>query len=140
MPQRENVLWDVLGLMNGHQVTETTRILDKPPTVNMYDNAYSVTEMKGILVLSHSPRDIEDTLCFMEHRSYFKIHIDRLLPYLPIFCLSDKAMEVVQSKSLPEEEEKAFQESLWNVDPKLYGVGPNWREAMRRLKKLQNKE
>jgi hypothetical protein len=56
-----------------------------------------------------------------------------------VFGLTEKALELVQSRKLPEEEEKAFKESLWDINPKLYGVGPNWREGLRRIKKRMSK-
>jgi hypothetical protein len=84
--------------------------------------------------LKYRPEDIEDTIYFMKHRGYLETHGYGFAPEM-VYSLTEKALDVAQSQKLPEEEEKAFQESLWDINPKIHGMGPNWREGWRRLKK-----
>ena len=40
---------------------------------------------------------------------------------------------------LPKEEEKAFKESLWKIEPEYYGIGPNLKAWKRAWKKFFNR-
>lgn len=134
MAQNEEVLWGILNLLNGANVTMTRTTKGHEPNVSTVENAFAVAKLKGQLVLKHRPEDIEDTIYFMKHREYLETHGYGLVAPEMVYSLTEKAIEVAQSQKLPEEEGKAFQESLWDINPKIYGMGPNWREGWRRLK------
>ena len=140
MAQNEKVLWDILNRLNGNNVTMTKTILDHEPTESVVENACAVGKLKGELVLRHRPEDIEDTIYFMKHLEYLETHGYGLMAPEMIYSLTEKALEVAQSQELPEEEEKAFQESLWDINPKFYGMGLNWREGLRRFQRRRSKD
>ena len=108
--------------------------------MRIIENAIVAGLLKGELVLKHRPEDIEDTIYFMKHRRYLKTHGYGIAAPELAYGLTDKALEVVQSQKLPDEEEKAFQESLWDINPKVYGFGLNMREWIRRFKKRKTKD
>ena len=140
MAQNEKVLWDILNHLTGKKVIMATTTIGQEPTESTVENAFSVGKLKGELVLKHRPEDIEDTIYFMKHREYLETHGYGLMAPEMIYSLTEKALEVAQSQELPEEEEKAFQESLWDINPKVYGMGLNWQEAWRRFKKRITKD
>lgn len=76
----------------------------------------------------------------MKHRGYLLIHGQGMIAPEMIYSLSDKAVDVFESETLPEEEEEAFQEALWDIKPKLYGVGPNLREWKKRWQKRKERK
>ena len=139
MAQNEKVLWDILNRLNGNKVIMATTTKGQEPTESAVENAFPVGNLKGELVLKHRPEDIEDTIYFMKHREYLETHGYGFAPEM-VYSLTEKAVGVARSQKLPEEEEKAFQESLWDINPKIYGMGPNWREGWRRFKKRRSKD
>ena len=140
MAQNEKVLWDILNRLNGNNWTMATTIVGQEPTESVVENAFAVGTLKGALVLKYRPEDIEDTIYFMKHRGYLEIHGYGLMAPEMVYSLTEKALDVARSQKLPEEEEKAFQESLWDINPKFYGMGPNWREVWKRFKKRISKD
>ena len=108
---------------------------DKQPVVSTIEHAFSVGELKGELVLKFIPADIEDTIYFLKHRGYLEHHGYGFAPEM-VYSLTDKAVEVFEQHQLPEEEQKAFKEALWDIKPNWYGMGPNLPEIMKRVKKL----
>ena len=139
MAQNEKVLWDILNRLNGNNVTMTTTTVGQEPTNSVVENALAVGKLKGELVLKHRPEDIEDTIYFMKHREYLDNHGYAFAPEM-VYSLTEKGLDVAQSQKLPEEEEKAFQESLWDINPKFYGMGLNWREGLRRFQRRRSKD
>jgi len=125
MAQNEDVLWDILKLLHGNKSGWTKEIDGKKTRTNI-ENGFAVTSLKGELVLKYLPQDIEDTIYFMKHRSYLMTHgIGALINPEAVYSLTEKALSVSEEQKLPLEEIKAFEESLWNIEPKLYGIGPN---------------
>ena len=139
MAQNEKVLWDVLSRLNGHNVIMEMATKGREPQQSTVENAFPIGKLKGELVLKYRPDDIEDTIYFMEYREYLVKHGYGLFAPEMVYSLTEKAVEVAQSQKLPEEEEEAFQESLWDINPKIYGMGPNWREGWRRFRKRVSK-
>lgn len=139
MAQNEKVLWDILNQLNGKKMVMVQTIAGQEPKESTVENAFAVGKLKGELVLKYRPEDIEDTIYFMKYRGYLENHGYGLMAPEMVYSLTEKALEVARSQKLPEEEEKAFQESLWDINPKIYGMGPNWREGWRRLKKRISK-
>lgn len=140
MAQNEKVLWDILNLLDCKKMIMAKTIKGQEPKESAVENAFAVGKLKGELVLKHRPEDIEDTIYFMKHRGYLETHGYGLIAPEMVYSLTEKALDVAQSRKLPEEEEKAFQESLWDINPKIYGMGSNWREGWRRLKKRISKD
>ena len=136
MAQKENIIWDILELLFGHNITMSQQQRDQDPVKSRVENAYSIGGLKGELVLRHSPQDIEDTIYFMKNREYLVEHGYGMMGPAMACSLSEKAIKVWKEKLLPAEEQTAFKESLWDINPKLYGIGPNWKEMTRRLRKL----
>ncbi len=102
------------------------------------ENAYSINQLKTKLVLRYLPSDIEDTFYFMEHRGYLLIHGQGMINPKIAYTMTEKAITVFDQQKLPEDEREAFKESLWNIEPKFYGVGPNlsaWKELIKRWRK-----
>ena len=140
MPQKKEIVWDVLKLLNGNSIIRSTEIKGQPPTETTVENAYIIAKLKGELVLKYLPNDIQDTIYFLKNRSYLLIHGQGLIAPELLFSLSDKALQVIRDNKLPDEEEKAFEEGLWNFEPNFYGVGPNVSEGWKRIKKIFGKE
>ena len=139
MAQNEKVLWDILSRLNGHDIIMKLAIKGQAPQQSTIENAFAIGKLKGELVLKYRPDDIEDTIYFMENREYLVKHGYGTFAPEMAYSLTEKALEVAQSQKLPEEEEKAFQEALFDINPKFYGMGPNWREVWRRFRKRVSK-
>lgn len=134
MAQNERIVWDILNRLDGHTINMSTSFGSEE--TKPVHNAYGVGQLKGQLVLRYKPDDIEDTIYFMKHRGYLIGHGFSMMPEM-VFSLTEKALEVARSEKLPSEEEKAFEEHLWDFsNPKIYGVGFNARELWRRLNKF----
>jgi hypothetical protein len=136
MAQNEQILWDVLGLLFGHSVEWTTQTAGNEPNSHTIENAFAAATLKGELVLRYIPADIEDTIYFLKYREYLVVHGHGLMLPEYVYSLTEKAIEVHVNRQLPEEEEKAFQESLWEIKPRVYGIGPNLPEFLKRWRKL----
>lgn len=135
MPQKEEILWDILRLMHGHAASWTSTFGEKEPVTHTYKNSYGITQLKGKLILKYLPDDIEDTIYFMWNREYLQKHGQGMLNPNILYSLQDKALSVIEQNKLPKEEEIAFRESLWEIKPKLWGMGINLPEFIRRIKK-----
>ena len=135
MAQNEKTLWDILNLLNGKRIA-VAKHFNKPEDKKILNNAAETRALKGNLVLRHAPQDIEGTIYFMKHRGYLdNFGYGILLPEVAMF-LTDKALNVIREEKLPEDEEKAFQQALWDItNPKFYGMGFNFGELWRRTKK-----
>ena len=140
MAQQEQALWDTLELMLGRLSGWTTTEPNKEPIETKIENGIEEGQLRGELVLKYKPDDIEDTIYFMKYRQYFKIHYaGGGRGAWVVYSLSDKALEVARGGKLPEEEQRAFREKLWNLEPSMWGVSPNIAEIMRRAKNLVTK-
>ena len=124
MAQNEDTLWEILDLLHGNQSGWTSDIGGNKQRTDI-ENGYAVSLLKGRLVLKYLPQDIEDTIYFMKHREYLVTHGQGIIMPEAVYSLTDKAIAIHESKILPEEEQAAFKDALWNIEPKLYGVGPN---------------
>lgn len=136
MAQSEDILWEILKLMRGHTAGWTITIMDKP-NHHEVENGYSVSQLKAHLVLKYLPSDIEDTIYFMKHREYLTEHGQGIMMPEIAYSLSEKAISVFDQKKLPSDEKAAFKESLWKIEPKFYGIGPNlkaWKKIFKRKK------
>ena len=113
MALNEQVFWHVLELMRGRSCSWTIEIQGEPimPT-NTQENAIAVTDLKSQLVLRFSRADIEDTIYFLTSRSYVNIHRQGAIGPDIAYCLSNKAIDVLQNKQLPGEEQRAFEENI----------------------------
>ena len=140
MPQNEKVLWEILELLCGKTTQMAKGYQNREETVEI-ENAYPVEQLKGVLVLRYPPQDIDDTIYFMKYRGYIKNHGYGLMLPEVVYSLSEKALEANSTRVLPEDEEQAFREALWDVGtPKLYGMGFNLGELWRRTKKRVKKK
>ncbi len=137
MPQNEKVLWEILSLMHSNTTGWTNKISGQEPVENKIENGFGIHALKGRLVLKYRPDDIEDTIYFMWHRNYLAKHGQGMINPDIAYSLSEKALEVIKQGKLPEDEEHAFKESLWDIKPKLWGMGPNLSEWLRRAKKIK---
>jgi hypothetical protein len=137
--QKESVLLDALRLMRGNRNGWTVQMLDKDPAEHMFEDAVHVAKLRGELVLKYRPDDIEDTIYFMKHRGYIEVHGQGMAAPELVYSLTDKARMVADSGHLPSEEEAAFREALWDIKPKLWGMGPNLPEWLKRSRKLIEK-
>jgi len=135
MAQNEKTLWEILNLLKGKQIA-VAKQFNTPEDKQILENAAKTRDLKGDLVLRNAPQDIEDTIYFMKHRGYLdNFGYGILLPEVVVF-LTDKALGVMREGKLPEDEEKAFQQALWDISkPKVYGMGFNFGELWRRTKK-----
>lgn len=139
MAQNEDTLWDILRLLDGHHITMPEKLHEPEKRVPL-ENAYEIKVLKGELVLRHAPQDIEDTIYFMKHRGYLTSFGYKAMWPEAALILTDKAQKVSREQKLPEDEETAFHESLWDISkPKVYGMGFNFGELWRRIKKRQQK-
>lgn len=137
MAQSEKVLWEILSLMHENTAGWTITVADKPKHHEV-ENSYAVSHLKSQLLLKFLPSDIEDTIYFMKHREYIIIHGQGLIIPEIAYSMTEKAISVFNNKELPEEEKEAFKESLWNIEPKVYGMGPNlsaWKKLIINVKK-----
>ncbi len=131
MAQNEDALWEILNLMYENMSGWTSDIGGRKKRTDI-ENGFGVSPLKGRLVLNFLPQDIEDTLYFMKHRDYLMTHGQGMIMPEAVYSLTDKGISVYRSKSLPEEEKEAFKEALWNLEPKLYGIGPNLKGWMKK--------
>ena len=122
MAQNEEALWEILTLLKGHDSGWTTSSAGQDQHTKI-ENGYPVGGLKGRLVLKFLPVDIEDTIYFMKHRDYLVIHGQGMIMPEAVYSLTEKAISVLETKQLPKVEKEAFRESLWNIEPKLYGMG-----------------
>lgn len=137
MAQNEQILWDVLQLLHGRSHGFEVQTKDQQPAAQMIEHAFPVGKLKGELALKYIPADIEDTIYFLKHRDYLKIHGLGLIVPEMMYSMTEKAVAVFEERQLPKEEQKAFEEALWNIKPSLYGMGPNLPEFKKRAKKLK---
>jgi hypothetical protein len=138
--QNEDALWDILELLHGNDSGWTAEIAGREHRTDI-ENGYAVTSLKSRLVLKYLPSDIEDTIYFMKSRDYLIVHGQGMIMPEAVYSLSEKAISVYMSRELPEEERQAFKNKLWNIEPKLYGVGPNikgWKKWWSKLRKRRN--
>ena len=139
MAQNEDTLWDILGLLDGHHIRMPEKLGD-PKKQIVLKNTYEIKLLKSELVLRHTPQDIEDTIYFMKHREYLTNFGYRAMWPEAALILTEKALKVRHEGQLPDEERKAFQEVLWDISrPKIYGIGFNFGELWRRMKKPDRK-
>ena len=137
MAQSEDVLWEILGLMRNHTTGWTSNIVGHEQHTEI-KNGYAVSRLKAVLVLKFLPGDIEDTIYFMKHREYLITHGQGIIMPELVYSLTDKAISVCDSQTLPDDEKEAFKESLWKIEPKFYGIGPNlkaWKKKIFEWKK-----
>ncbi|WP_417387139.1 hypothetical protein [Gimesia sp.] len=140
MAQSEEILWDILTIMEGNNSIIESKSGDIEAE-NEVKNAYGVHNLKAVLLLKYLPADIEDTIYFMKHRDYLNLekHGYGQIALLEMFTLTEKALSVYEDQLLPKEEEKAFKESLWKIEPEYYGIGPNLKAWKRAWKKFFNR-
>ena len=135
MAQSEDILWEILNIMYEHKSGWTSEGQGKVHKTEI-DNAHTIKDLKGKLVLKFIPQDIEDTIYFMKHRNYIGIHGHGTFEF--VYSLTDKAIEVYKKQLLPEDEREAFKSSLWTIEPKIYGMGPNIKGWKKEWKKIIN--
>ncbi|MCH9694280.1 MAG: hypothetical protein K0U72_07200 [Gammaproteobacteria bacterium] len=83
-------------------------ILDKDPVEHEFEDAHNIHQLKGALVLKYQPDDIEDTIYFMRYRGYFMVHGQGAIAKEIVFSSSEKACEIADLRSLPDEEENGL--------------------------------
>ena len=139
LPQKEKILWDALSLMYKQDVTVTTTYMGEEPKKKVVKNAIGVVDLKGRLVLKYIPADIEDTIYLLKNRDYLITEKTGNGGYDFVYSLTDKAIKVASSQKLPTDEEVAFKEALWDINPGIWGVRLNVAEMFRRGKKKLKK-
>ena len=136
MAQSENILWDILNLMRG-QTFHWDVSVGNNTNHNKVENCRGISYIKSQLVLKYLPPDIEDTIYFMKYRNYLIVHGQGMIMPELAYSMTEKAITVFDEKEIPIDEKEAFKESLWNIEPKLYGIGPNitaWKKLMKKFK------
>ena len=101
------------------------------------ENALPEISIEHDLVLRHSKAQIEDSLYFLHKRGYLFQHGHSGLTRV-LFQLSPKAIKALETKEFEEEEQKAFQDAMFDVKtPGWLGMKVNIGELWRRFKKTK---
>lgn len=124
MAHNEDSLWEILILLYRYKSGWMSKIGEQIQSTD-FENGPRVSALKSKLVLNFLPEDIEETIYFMKHRKYLNVHGQGTIMPEAVYSLTEKAISVYENKKRPEEEIRAFKESLWNIEPKLYAMGPN---------------
>ena len=127
----EKVCWEILNKLKG-----STCIINKgKENSRTIENAMSLYEIEKDLVLRYSKSEIEDSLYFLEKRGYLILHGFMNLT-LVAYELTVRAFEVLNENKFSDEEQKAFQEALFDIKkPGWFGMKVNLGEIYRRFKK-----
>ena len=137
MALNENVFWTVLDLMHNHSDSWTLRILIDPSfeSTTTKDHAITVGRLRARLVLQYPRIDIEDTIHFLKTRGYLLTHGHGIAAPEMAYSLSSKAIDILQGRTLSEEEQKAFNKRILEAEkPGMYGIRLNLPELWKRAK------
>lgn len=139
MALNEDVLWIVLELMHNRSDTWTLRILTDPDSpfesTTTEDHSMTVANLKKTLVLQYRPADIDDTVRFLKTRGYLLPHGYGIAAPEMAYSLSPKAINVLDRRTLPYDEQRAFDERILEAEkPEIYGIRLNLPELWKRAK------
>jgi len=137
MALNEDVLWTVLELMHDNSASWTIQILIDPPfeSTTTKDHSITVTNLRAKLVLQYSQADINETVRFLKARGYLLTHGYGSAAPEMAYSLSPQAINVLDRRTLPEEEQRAFNKKILEAEkPGVYGIRLNLPELWRRVK------
>lgn len=138
MAKSEKVFWYVLEQLNNRKVTMSQKLLDNPAQESHLEHAAGIDELESELVLKFEKSEIEDTLYFLEKRSYLVVHGYGLMNPRMAYALTKKALEILELKKLPEEEVKAFDTAILDLSkPGIWGmkfdIKSAWKKGKRKV-------
>ena len=145
MAKSEKVFWYVLERLKDRNVTMSQKLLDKPANESHLEHAAGIGDLESELVLKFEKSEIEDTLYFLEKRGYLMLHGYGLVSPRMAYTLTEKALQILESKQLPKEELEAFDTEILDVSkPSIWGmkldVKSAWKKGKRKFGKILSRE